>query len=421
MTPRPLHIPAAIHHRPSGQDVVFLRDSEGRRRMVYLGVHGSPGAARRYLEVLGNHLEGKLPVVAATRPVEAKTWPTVARLSELFLQDAENYYVDAAGNQSREVVNFRLALRALVHLHRDSPTDQFTVSDLIAVRQALIDGEYGYEAGRRGRRIGTGGRKRSRTYVNASIRRIKQVFRWGTERRLVPGSVWHELSALRSLPIGRCGARETQPVESVPWSMVEPVLNRLSGPLAACVKLQWCTGMRPSEALQLRMVDLDRSGDVWIYRVRCHKNSWRGQHRLVALGPDAQAVLKPLLRDDGGFLFSPRDAIAEGRAEKRAARKTPLTPSQRERDSRNARKQPAVGDHYGIDAYRKAIHRACDAAGVARWSPHRLRHAKGTELARTEGIEVARIALGHKDDRVTRRYTTGAEFGLAVEVARRHG
>ena len=98
-----------------------------------------------------------------------------------------------------------------------------------------------------------------------------------------------------------------------------------------------------------------------------------------------------------------------------------MTPSQRAREERNAAKESAVGDFYGIAAYRKAIHRACDSAGVARWSPHRLRHAKGTELARTEGIEVARIALGHKDDRVTRRYAIGAELDLAIGVARKHG
>ena len=421
MKPKSLHVPAPVHHRPSGQDVIFLRDAEGRRRMVYLGEHGSSEAARRYREVLSVHLAGKPLEVTSKRRLEASEWPTVAQLCAAFLLDAERYYVDSAGNRSREVDNFRLALRALLTLHRDTPTERFTINHLIDVRQALIDGEYGYQTGKSGRRAGVGGRKRSRTYINSTSRRIKQVFRWGTERRMVPGSVWHELSALRSLPIGRCAARETQPVEAVPWSMVEPVLEHLAGPLAACVRLQWCTGMRPSEALQIRMADIDRSGDVWIYTVKNHKNVWRGQQRVVALGPEAQAVLTPLVRMDGGFLISPRDAIAEQKAEKRAARATPMTPSQRAREERNAAKESAVGECYGIAAYRKAIHRACDSAGVARWSPHRLRHAKGTELARTEGIEVARIALGHKDDRVTRRYAIGAELDLAIGVARKHG
>ncbi|MCA8951137.1 MAG: site-specific integrase [Planctomycetes bacterium] len=389
--------------------------------MIYLGKHGSTEAARRYREVLAEHLAGKPVATSARRREPASDWPSVAQLCAAFLLDAERYYVDAAGNRSREVDNFRLALRALLTLYRDTPTDQFTINDLIVVRQALVDGQYGYETGKSGRRADVSGRKRSRTYINATLRRIKQVFRWGTERRMVPGSVWHELSALRSLPIGRCAARETEPVEAVPWSMVEPVLDRLPGPLAACVRLQWCTGMRPSEALHIRMVDVDRSGDVWLCTVKNHKNTWRGQARVVALGPEAQAVLKPLLRVDGGYLISPRDAAAQQKAEKRAARKTPMTPSQLARAERNAAKEPAVGGHYGLDAYRKAIHRACDQAGIARWSPHRLRHAKGTELARTEGIEVARVALGHKDDRVTRRYATGAELDLAIRVARKHG
>ncbi|MGE3171796.1 MAG: tyrosine-type recombinase/integrase [Planctomycetota bacterium] len=421
MKPKKLRVPAPVHHRPSGQDVVFLRDAEGRRRMIYLGEHGSTDAARRYREVLAEHLAGK-PVATATRRREpASDWPNVAQLCAAFLLDAQGYYVDAAGNRSREVDNFRLALRAVLTLFRDTPTDRFTINDLIEVRQALIDGKYGYQTGKSGRRAGIGSRKRSRTYINATLRRIKQVFRWGTERRMVPGSVWHELSALRSLPIGRCAARETEPVEAVPWSMVEPVLERLPRPLAACVRLQLCTGMRPSEALQIRMGDVDRSGDVWLYTAKNHKNNWRGQARVVALGPEAQAVLTPLLRVDGGYLLSPRDAAAEQKAEKRAARKTPMTPSQLARAERNAAKEPAVGDHYGLDAYRKAIHRACDQAGIPRWSPHRLRHAKGTELARTEGIEVARVALGHKDDRVTRRYVVAAELDLAVAVARKHG
>ncbi len=421
MKPKKLRVPAPVLHRPSGQDVVFLPCADGRRQMVYLGDHGSPAAARRYREVLADHLAGKA-VVAPKRGREAPSeWPTIAQLCAAFLLDAERYYVDAAGVRSREIDNFRLALRTLLHLHRDIPTDRFNINDLIEVRQALIDGEYGYQTGRSGRRDGGGGRKRSRTYINATLRRIKQVFRWGTERRMVPGTVWHELSALRSLPIGRCAARETTPVEAVPWSMVKPVLGHLPSPLAACVRLQWCTGMRPSEALQIRMADLDRSGDVWVYTVKNHKNTWRGRARLVALGPEAQAVLQPLLRVDGGYLISPVDAVAVQKAVRRAARLTPMTPSQRARDARNAAKEPNVGDHYGLDSYRKAIHRACDAAGIARWSPHRLRHAKGTELARKEGIEVARIALGHKDDRVTRRYAVGAELDLAIAVARRHG
>lgn len=421
MKPKKLRIPAPVHHKASGQDALFLRDDDGKRRMVYLGKHGSTAAARRYREVLADYLAGK-PIVTRSRPTRRSSdWPTVAQLCATFLLDAERYYVDAEGNRSREVNNFRLAVRPLLELYRDTPTDEFSVTELTAVRQLLLDTEIRCKMDKAKRPIPGTGSKRTRTHINACVRRVKQVFRWGTERKLVPGSTWHELSALRSLPIGRSGARETKPVLAVPWSMVEPILEHLPSPLAACVRLQWCTGMRPSEALNIRMADLDRTGDVWLYAIPKHKNSWRGRSRVVALGPEAQAILLPLLRIDGGYLISPRDAVSEQKAARRAARRTPLTPSQRARDIRNAAKESPIGDHYGIDAYRKAIHRACDTAEIERWSPHRLRHAKGTALARSEGIEVARIALGHKDDRVTRRYALAAELDLAIGIAKQHG
>ena len=400
--------PSIVHHKARGADVVFLRGPDGKRRQIYLGAHGSAVAQLRYREVMAAHLAGTDPEPRAPRrgsQRSASTYPTLTQLAAEFTVWAEREFLDAStGRISREVVNFDHALDHVLEQHGDVPTDQFTLRDLQQVREAMLDGG-----------------RLCRNVINARIRRIKAVFRWGAEQGFVPAEVWHQLSILKGLRQGRGGARETEPVTAVSRHEVDAVLPHLPKPLRACVELQWCTGMRPTEALQIRMSDIDRSGDIWLYTVQQHKNRWRGQGRVVALGPEAQTILRPLLRLDGGYVFSPRDGMAEIQKAKRAARKTPMTPSQRSRDARNARKEPSVGDHYGIDAYRKAIHRACDAAEIEHWSPHRLRHARGTELARKEGIEVARIALGHKDDRVTRRYAVGAELDLAIAVARRHG
>ncbi len=400
--------PSIVHHKARGADVIFLRGPDGKRRQIYLGTHGSPEVQQRYREVLAAHLAGEDPEPRAPRRgprPAASAWPTVAQLAAEFTVWAEREFLDASiGKISREVVNFDHAIDHLLEQHRDLPTDQFTLRDLQQVRDAMLDGS-----------------RLCRNVINARVRRIKAVFRWGAGQGFVPAEVWHQLAVLTGLRRGRAGARETEPVTAVTREDVDAVLPHLPKPLRACVELQWCTGMRPTEALQIRMADIDRKGDIWLYTVPQHKNRWRGQGRVVALGPEAQRILRPLLRLDGGYLFSPRDGMAEIKKNKRAARKTPMTPSQRARDARNAKKAPSVGDHYGIDAYRKALHRACDTAEIERWSPHRLRHARGTELARKEGIEVARIALGHKDDRVTRRYAVGAELDLAIAVARRHG
>jgi hypothetical protein len=41
MLPAKLRVPQLTHHRASGQDVVYLRDAEGKRRRVYCGPHDS--------------------------------------------------------------------------------------------------------------------------------------------------------------------------------------------------------------------------------------------------------------------------------------------------------------------------------------------------------------------------------------------
>ena len=51
-----------------------------------------------------------------------------------------------------------------------------------------------------------------------------------------------------------------------------------------------------------------------------------------------------------------------------------------------------------------AIERACDRAGVTRWSPNRLRHSRATEVNNELGIEAARILLGHSNAETTKIY-----------------
>jgi integrase len=89
----------------------------------------------------------------------------------------------------------------------------------------------------------------------------------------------------------------------------------------------------------------------------------------------------------------------------------------RERDARAAAAEPPVGDR----TYQRAIERACKQAGVPVWSPHRLRHAAGTRIYLQAGLEDARVALGHADDSITRRYAVAADSQLAADVIARLG
>ena len=78
------------------------------------------------------------------------------------------------------------------------------------------------------------------------------------------------------------------------------------------------------------------------------------------------------------------------------------------------------GTQYTSDSYRRAIHRACDKAGIDRWSPNRLRHTKATEVRKQFGLEGAQIILGHASADVSQVYAE-RDIAKGLEIARRTG
>jgi integrase len=205
----------------------------------------------------------------------------------------------------------------------------------------------------------------------------------------------------------------------VPAAHVEATLPFLRPALRAMAGLQRLTGMRPGEVLRLRACDLDVTGPLWAYRPGRHKTAWRGRDRVVVLGPQAQAVVRPFLTTDlQAYLFSPARTMAEFRAEQRAARKTPVPPSQRARAKAAPRKRP--GQRYTADRYAKAVAKACARAGVPHWSPNQLRHLYATEVRKRFGLEASQVALGHSRADVTQVYAE-RDRTLAERVAREIG
>ena len=78
------------------------------------------------------------------------------------------------------------------------------------------------------------------------------------------------------------------------------------------------------------------------------------------------------------------------------------------------------GKRYTTASYRRAIHRACDKAGVEQWSPNQLRHAMATSVRKELGLEAAQVALGHARADVTQIYAE-KNLELASDVARKLG
>jgi integrase len=165
----------------------------------------------------------------------------------------------------------------------------------------------------------------------------------------------------------------------------------------------------------LRAVDIDRTGNVWKWTLSSHKNAWREQGRVIMLGPKAQKILGPYLDRlrtmPFGYCFSPVESEKARNNLRKQNRKSPMTPSQRARRPKpmKSRKKPPR-PYYADDALNRCIRRACEKAGIPRWTPMQLRHAAGTEARKSGGgLDAAQVRLGHKHASITEVYAELAQ------------
>ena len=233
---------------------------------------------------------------------------------------------------------------------------------------------------------------------------------------------------------------------------IEPFVSRQ---VWAMIRLQVLTGARAGELTRLRPCDIDRNGDVWVYRPDDHKTAHKDIVRTIFIGPQAQKVLAPfLLRDPQSFCFSPAESMEDWRQQTFRNRRTPLSCGNVPGSNRRENPKWTPGERYKTDTYRCAIARACDRAfpppaplarrddetvaawwkrltksqkaelrawrKAHRWHPHQLRHTYGTLVRKEYGLEEAQILLGHSKADVTQVYAE-RDMTKAAAVARKIG
>jgi len=414
---KPLTIPAYRLHKPTGRAVVRLSG-----RDIYLGTHGTPESHAEYQRVVaewiarGGHYASMAAPATSARHSDGRAL-SVDELILAYMDHAKAYYVKN-GAPTGEVQNIREALRPLTTPYGRLPASQFGPTALKVVRQAMIDAGW------------------CRNHINQQIHRIRRVFRWAVENELTPPSSLHGLLAVTPLKRGRCNVRESAPVKPVPEHLIDPVVAHVPPTIAAMIRLQLLTGMRPGEVMSIRTCDLDMSGKLWLFRPATHKTEHHGRKRVIYLGPKAQQVLRPHLPPDThAFVFSPASAMEALWRQRRAERRTPMTPSQA---ARVRRSRPAwkPGDAYDRRGYAWAVYRACDRAFPPpdnlnenerrewrrshRWSPNQLRHNAATRLRKEFGLEAARVVLGHSSADVTEIYAE-LDFSKAASIMEQVG
>ena len=440
-------------HRQSGRARAVWTDSAGTRQQKLLPGPFDSTESRTAFARLQLELETAphLPTVAQRAGV------SVNEVLLAFMQWAATHYRTPAGEPTTEIGELKWSLRPVRELYGDTPAAEFGPRALAAVRQHMI------------------GRNWCRSLINRRIDRVKRVFKWAAAEELVPVTVYQALRTLTGLRRGRTEARESEPVKPVDPAHVTATLPFLPAHVRCMVELQRLTGMRPGEVCQLRLCEVDRTSDVWVYRPAQHKTAHHGKSRAIHLGPRAQALViaflrgnnpppdgfahvilndpdqrdarlvmadayqeagrnrdAELLRDTGRAavtvggcvvdptvtLFSPLRAREERFRAYRQKRKSKVQPSQLVRRKVKPQRVPAA--EYPPHTYAHAVRVATRKAHVPHWHPNQIRHLFATEVRKDHGLEAAQVLLGHSRADVTQVYAERDEQ-LAATVAAQIG
>ncbi len=317
-------------------------------KWVSLGRYGSPESRQAHARIVAEHAGQAAPPCASVAPASGAGLNVVEVLIAFF-RHATQHYRGADGKPTGELANFAAAVRPLREMFDLSPAASFGPRALKAVRERMI------------------GAGICRDQINKRVKRIQHVFKWAESEELVPASVYHGLQTVAGLQAGRSLAVESPPVEPAADADVDATTPFLNRHVRGLVLFQRFTGCRPGEACAVRRCDLDTSGAVWLYKPPHHKTRHRGKRRTIAVGPLAQAVLSGFFTDDAGaYLFSPRLAVAEMRAELNANRKTKLYAAQVARDARNRKAAPKrrPAERYSVGAYGFAIRKGIERANA---------------------------------------------------------
>lgn len=342
-------LPSYLLHTQSGQARVRL---DGRDHL--LGPYGSDESRRRYGELIGKHAAG-IPVnplggsnrgSSSTIQTAADPGPSVSEICLSFWSHAQTHYIKN-GKPTSEIHCYRSCLKVLRELYGMIPAKDFGPLALKAVRAQMV--ELGW----------------ARTNVNVMVGRIRRVFKHAIENEMIDVAVLERLKTVAPLLAGRTEAHDNAPRHAVDQDQIDTVRPLVRPLVRDLIDVQLLTGARSGELLMLTTGMIDRTGAVWRADLVDHKCVHHGQRRVLFFGPQTQLILTKYLSADPDIpLF---DIIRT--------------------------------------AYCRAITRACEKAGIERWTPHWLRHTFCTRIREQHGIEAAQALAGHTTSEMTDHYS----------------
>ncbi len=374
-----IRVPNYRKHKASGQARVTLSGKD-----FYLGKFRSPESLIEYNRLISEWTAAGCRVVSS--PGSSLT---VVELLDQYVSDLATKHPSKS-----QLEKAKQACRLLRDQCGAQPVSNVTPFTLRAIQSLLAK------------------RGNCTTTIAIRVSCIVALLGWGKREGLVPVEVFERLKDEPRAPrhLGAPRPKSRQPLTP---DELEQALRVLPPMIADMVTLQRHTGMRPGEICNMTWSQIQRaSSGIWIYDPEQHKNAYLGKERVIPLGPQCQAILmKYQHRRPDEVIFSPRESERLRLDVLHSQRKTPMTPSQRQRandaeqraDSRNR----GPGLSWRTDSYRRAIQTALEKHGLKKWFPYLLRHTRATEIRQMHGLDTAQAALGHAHIRTTEMYAKG--------------
>lgn len=363
--------------------------------IIYLGKHPSQQAKEKYQQIVQQWERDHL-----TAPVP-REGTTIIELVSQFMDHARVHYrID--GEPTSELRSFRHNLAPLVDQFARMKVDDFRPSHFKAIREHWLTQHHA--TGKDGKTK----KQLSRKTINQAMGRIRHVFQWGVGEELVEPATAMAIAQVKDLQEGRTSAPDHEDVPPVGLRDFAKTLKHLCRHYAAIARIQYYCGARPGEVCRMRGEEIDRDGiarigkrrifvgnGLWVFQPRRFKTKHKIGNIVYLLGPRAQRVLEPFLRDDPiAYIFPAGEVRQERYAAMRAARKSKVQPSQVSRAKVNSKRPPSP--HITPTTYAHAVQDAAARAGAEHWHPNQVRHLWFSRMDRLAGIEAASKAGGHK-------------------------
>jgi len=342
---------------------------------------------------------------------------TINALANAYQCYADGRYVRPDGTPTGEGANVRVALKDFRAMFGGKDAAKLTPADIRAYRAGLV------------------GRGLTRQGAEKYTNLVKRFIAWAELEGHIPVEVSARCCKVEVMRPGEGGAREADGVDAAPEEHIAKAKEHLPQVVRDMIDVLLLTGARVGEVCNMQPVLIDITREPWLYQPGRHKNAWRGKRRVVLLGPQARRIIQPYLdRPLHDHLFDPNEAARQRNRAKCDAYQMPegAQGDYRTWASYKARRDAASGrryrGHYTTQTLGQAIRYACDAAGVAVWSPGQLRHNAAQRIERIEiergaapdqARNIARLALGHGRIETTGIYAAReqADVGDFVERA----